>query len=310
MESMSEAMPVMLPAGMPVFMPAVQEEEKTEEIATPVIQDEPKTKTESVCKILMDGSVFKEIFGSVMALTPECRLNIYPDHISVCCVNNANVSMVSLDYQHGIFESYKGPAEKIQIGIDVSAIYSLRTMVKKGSLVLMDFICKTEPAKRGEDGKIIDEKKEYSYSVSIEGTTTDSRALDVNTIRREPHPPAIELKTSIDLKSEYFIQGIKDGSKISDKVALVFNQDTFSMVFDGDTRKMDKIVSILSSHTTDTGNKSRSLFSIDYLKDIVKTLDKKEVITLKIGTDVPMSLIRRNEHREIIYLLAPRVEAN
>lgn len=323
-----ETMPVYLPALIPVQIPVVQ---NVDQIVPDVdIQDLPGTyditekedqafkvpdqKIEIIAKILMDGTVFKEVFGSIAALTPECKLNISQSGITARCVDVANVAMIDLEYKKEMFELFKVTAEPVKIGIDISHIYGLRTMIKKGSLVLMEFTKKTVPEYKTKhnNGDIvtIKEQSSYYYDTCIEGTETKDKALDINTIRREPNLPTIELSTTLDISADHFIQGIKDGSKVSDKVALIYDKGIFSMVFEGDTRTMNKIVPTLSSTTKDPAVKVRSLFSIDYLKDMVKTLNKKEIITLKIGKDHPMSLTRQNEVRTIIFMLAPRIEAN
>ena len=314
MVSEYENMPVMLPATMPVYMPVMVQPDDMidQEITQTTMPDEitePVTKTEIFSKILMDGQIFKEFFGSLSALTSECILNINPDSIQVKCVDNANVAMVDLNYRKGIFELYHAPAEPVKVGIDIANIYGLKTMIKKGSLVLMEFTKKTVPAwtKNEKDHK---EQITYSYSTSIEGTETKDHALDVNTIRREPNPPVIDLKTRIDLRSEDLIQGIRDGLKVSDKVAMIYDHGNFSMVFEGDTRTMNKSVPVLSSTTTEETFRSRSLFSVDYLKDFVKTMDKKDAITIEMSNDRPVKITRQNELREIVFLLAPRIEAD
>lgn len=80
------------------------------------------------------------------------------------------------------------------------------------------------------------------------------------------------------------------------------------VVFEGSTSTMNKTVPVLSYTTKDP--KVRSLFSLDYIKDMIKILNKKEIIRINMGNDRPMKLTRGSFGTETIFLLAPRIEDN
>ena len=71
---------------------------------------------------------------------------------------------------------------------------------------------------------------------------------------------------------------------------------------------MKKSVSTLATSAKDPVY--RSLFSLDYIKDMIKVFNKKDQITLNIGKDLPFKLIRENEYQSIVYLLAPRIKTD
>jgi proliferating cell nuclear antigen len=277
------------PVVIPAQLPAVQIDETIKE-----------TTITKVVSLLMPGETFKDLFGPINAIHTEAILNINPDGISCRVVDNANVAMVSIDFKKDVFDIYK-VTEPVKLGVDISTAYSLKTMIKKGSMVSFEVNKRIDPATKDKE-----EKTEYTYSISIEGTTTRYKALDLNTMRKQPNVPTVDLKTTIDLSASEFIQGIKDGSKVSDKVALVFDDVRFSMVFEGNTTTMNKEVCILKGY----GEKTRSLFSMDYLKDMIKILNKKEIIRLSIRTDFPMKITRGGALMETVFLLAPRIEAD
>jgi len=59
------------------------------------------------------------------------------------------------------------------------------------------------------------------------------------------------------------------------------------------------------------GPGANSLFSLDYLGDIVKSIqDKKEVMEISYKTDHILKMTMSNENREITFLLAPRIETD
>jgi proliferating cell nuclear antigen len=333
MECIAETqnIPVMLPACFPVIIPVVENDEQINEMelleviqindpvytesikenTTAPVTSEPVTGIDKVLSCLMMGETFKDMTGSLNAVCAETVLTIDESGIKSKMVDTANVAMVDLAISQDVFDVFK-LTEPVKIGIDVKQIYNLRTQIKKGSMVLLEVNKRTEPARHGidRDGKenTIDEEIEYRYSISIEGTTTNLTALDINTIRKEPRPPVIELNTHVDITAGDFIQGVKDGGKIADKIALVFDQGSFSMVFEGSTSTMNKTVPVLSYATKDP--KVRSLFSLDYIKDMIKVLNKKEIIRINMGNNHPMKLTRGSFGTETVFLLAPRIEAD
>ena len=54
---------------------------------------------------------------------------------------------------------------------------------------------------------------------------------------------------------------------------------------------------------------ARSLFSLDYLEDMSKSLGKAQEVTLEMGIDYPLRVnFKVGQAIEVNYLLAPRIE--
>jgi len=54
---------------------------------------------------------------------------------------------------------------------------------------------------------------------------------------------------------------------------------------------------------------ARSLFSLDYLEDMSKSISKAPEVTLEMGIDYPLRVnFKLGQFVEINYLLAPRIE--
>ena len=54
---------------------------------------------------------------------------------------------------------------------------------------------------------------------------------------------------------------------------------------------------------------ARSLFSLDYLKNMSKAIGKSNEVTLELGIDYPlMANFKLGQSLEVSYLLAPRIE--
>ncbi len=57
---------------------------------------------------------------------------------------------------------------------------------------------------------------------------------------------------------------------------------------------------------------ARSLFSLDYLKDMGRVIGRAETIEIRLGIDHPVQFLFTiaRENGRVTYLLAPRIEAD
>ncbi|QYZ78359.1 DNA polymerase sliding clamp [Methanofollis formosanus] len=244
-------------------------------------------------KATIDAETFRESIDAVAALVTECRLHVDETGIRTCAVDTANVAMVSLELGKDAFETYEAAPE--ELGIDIAKMKSILGMMSKGDLLSLNLAEGSHKLELSFGS--------YQYSVTL---------LDVNTIRKDPSPPAIELPGKVDLQGSALSSAIKAADVISDKIALGIDEktETFFMMAEGDTDHIrlelgrDQLIDIQPAE-------ARSLFSLDYLKDMGKVMARAEKVRAEIGVDHPVrflfDLAEGSGH--IQYLLAPRIEA-
>jgi proliferating cell nuclear antigen len=135
--------------------------------------------------------------------------------------------------------------------------------------------------------------------------------LDPSTIRAEPRIPQLELPAKVVLNGADLRRAVKAAEKISDHMLMGVSGDTFFMEAKGDTDKVrlemgrDQLIELK------TGEAS-SLFSLEYLSDIVKPTNKVNEVSLSLGRDFPVIIDYEiaNGTGRISYLLAPRIESD
>jgi proliferating cell nuclear antigen len=135
--------------------------------------------------------------------------------------------------------------------------------------------------------------------------------LDPTSIRKEPKVPKLELPAKVVLNGAELKRAVKAAEKVSDHMALGVVDRTFYFEAEGDLDKVrldipeSSLISIQS-----TGN-VRSLFSLDYLNDLAKSLGKAEKVTIDLGTDYPVNFTFNiaGGNGAVTYLLAPRIES-
>ena len=106
---------------------------------------------------------------------------------------------------------------------------------------------------------------------------------------------------------------IKAASLVSDKIAFGINPDneTFYMEADGDTDHINLEIKAADLKTFIPAE-ARSLFSLDYLKDMGRVMSKAEEVEIFLGKDHPVKFVFTIAGGEgkVEYLLAPRIESD
>jgi proliferating cell nuclear antigen len=245
-------------------------------------------------KATIDAEIFREAIDAISALVPECRLHTADNGISTRAVDTANVAMVSLELKKEAFDSFK--ATKSQLGVDISKMKNIFNMMGKGDLISLEFPENAQKIQLSVHG--------YHYSITL---------LDTNTIRKDPNPPTINLPGKLTISGEDLNNAIKAAAVISDKIAIGINpkDQTFFMDAEGDTDHIrrefgkDELKSL-------SPDEARSLFSLDYLKDMGKVMSRAAEVEVFLGIDHPVrfsfDIAGGNGH--VDYLLAPRIEAD
>jgi len=190
------------------------------------------------------------------------------------------------------FESFS--ATPGELGIDIAKMKNILSMINKGDAITLSL---------PEGGQKLEISfRSYRYSITL---------LDANTIRKDPNPPTIELPGIAVIAGDTLNNAIKAAAVVSDKIALGIDPkaETFYMSAEGD---IDHIKLQLGKDELKTLKpaEARSLFSLDYLKDMGKVMGKAPESN-PLGIDQPREVqIRLCGRPRRAEYLAPRIEAD
>jgi len=237
----------------------------------------PQTRLSAFCNVLS-------------ALVPECRLMITDQGWNTLAVDTANVAMVSANLPKAQFDEFT-ETEKAEIGLDL--------MKLKDFLKVMD----------DEKSTITIERKEGRLIMSDGRYTVKHTPLDVQTVRKRPNPPSLSLPAAIDIDAGQLQEAIKAMGVISDKVRLGTCKEGLALDAEGDTDQLHKVLeSTGKCQVPDAA--VRSLFSLDYLKEIGKAMKGASTCTALLGQDHPIRFDFELDGMECGYFLAPRLEGD
>ncbi|ADI74006.1 proliferating cell nuclear antigen PcnA [Methanohalobium evestigatum Z-7303] len=239
----------------------------------------------------IDAYLLRDSVEILSVLVDEIRLRTSSDGISVKAVDPANVAMVTFNLDSSAFDDFE--ADEGEIGLDLTKISDILGVADKNDKVYMEL-----------------NENSQNMSINIGSFSYTLSLLDPSTIRSEPKIPQLELPAEIILNGTDLRRAVKAAEKISDHMLLGVNDDVFYMEAEGDTDKVrldlprDQLIDLKPDDV-------RSLFSLDYLSDIVKPASKSNEVVLELGQDFPIKINFEiaNGIGKVGYLLAPRIES-
>ena len=237
------------------------------------------------------AEVLKTVLDAVQTLVDEAKIHCTPEGLSLKAVDPAHVAMVELSLGKGAFEEYK--AEDLELGVDLDKLKDILKLAGSGDLIGLEY---------NEDSHRL---------VFTIGHLTRRMALIDTSNMTDPKVPNLNLPSKVTMVASELQQGIKASEAVSDHIALIADGDSFQLVADGDTDQVDLALDGDALVKIESGEKSRSLFSLDYFANMAKVVKGGDAVTLNLGTDYPVKLEFdiADGKGHITYLLAPRIES-
>ena len=243
-------------------------------------------------KAIIESEKLKETIEAVSSIVDEAKINLTPDGMSVKAVDPANVAMITLNLKSAAFEEFT--ATEGELGVDLKRLNDILGMAEKSEIVEIEL-----------------DEESHKLVIGMSGLTYKISLLDPASIRKEPKVPQLELPASIVLSGNDLKRAVKAAEKVSDHMGMGIDGEIFYLEAEGDSDRMrldmtkDQLISL------EPGD-ARSLFSLDYLSDMVKSAGKANEVTIELGKDFPTMIKFQiaNGNGEVNYLLAPRIESD
>lgn len=237
------------------------------------------------------ANVLKDLIDVTSPLVNEVKFNISKKDISLRAVDPAHVAMVDLFISCEAFEDYK--AEDLELGIDIDRFASIMRLANSEDIISLEF-----------------DQKQNRLVIQI-GNLVRKMALIDTAGMPDPKMPTLDLPGKVVVKASELNQGVKASESISDHLALTMRKDSFQLYAEGDTDTVDLTIPKDMLIELSATGKIKSLFSIDYFSNMIKSVKTNEAITIFLGNDNPtkveFDVAQSKGH--VTYLLAPRIES-
>jgi len=265
------------------------DEDSTEETTSADgVPDEPPTSFRAT----IQATHLKTVLSSLRALVDEARVRVTEDGLTVRAVDSANVAMDDLKLDAAAFESFE--ASPGTLGLNLDRLADPVRLANKDDLVQL-FL---DP----ESGKLI---------VVVDGLRYSMACINSRTIRAEPTLPEFDLPAAVTVDRDALQRGAKAADLVADHVRIRMEADGDVLVIeaDGDT---DTVTLELDGDDIEilAAGAASTLFSLDYLKKLVRTIPAGTPVTLTLGEDFPLILSYELADGDgaITRMLAPRIE--
>ncbi len=237
------------------------------------------------------SDVLKGIIDVTSPLVNEVKFNVTAKGISLRAVDPAHVAMVDREVESKAFEEFK--ADNMELGIDIDKLSGIMRLSSSNDMVSLDY--------DEESNRLI---------VKIGNLVRKMSLIDTAGMP-DPKMPNISLPAKVVIKASELNQGVRASEAVSDHLALTVNKDNFELCAEGDTDTVNLKLPKDLLLGLNASSKCKSLFSIDYFSNMIKSVRGEDPITILLGNDNPIKVefnIADNKGH-VTYLLAPRIES-
>ncbi|MFD1646508.1 DNA polymerase sliding clamp [Haloarchaeobius litoreus] len=245
-------------------------------------------------KAIVSAETLKTTLDSVSVLVDECKVHLDEDGIEIRAVDPANVGMVDLRLSAEAFESYE--ADGGVIGVNLSRLEDIAGMADAGQLVELE----------------LDEETRKLH-IQIDGLEYTLALIDPDSIRQEPDIPDLDLSAEIVIEGKDINRAVKASDMVSDHIALGVDADDELFYVDAEGDTDDVHLELTTEQLIDLqAGDARSLFSLDYLKDMNKAIPADAEVTLELGAEFPLKITFpiAEGQGSVLFVLAPRIQSD
>lgn len=231
---------------------------------------------------------FRQAVKVLEGLVTEVRLRIGKTKMTMTEMDAANVCMARLIVDKSFCVSYEA-AESCIVNLNLHDLHGLlRRMQDNDTLVLTNHEDKLRVT-------FDDSKSERTYTLPY---------LDIS--EREQKLPELKMEAKTRMPSKAFQRTILDADIIGETIAFTSDEHGFTV-----STKNDAEFGYASTYkgATKSDGAQRSKYSVEYLKKIVDAHTVGGEAIIEHSKDYPLCVTFGDEHLELTFVLAPRVDS-
>jgi proliferating cell nuclear antigen len=229
-------------------------------------------------------------------LIDEAAFKFTPEGIKMRAMDPSHVAFLDFGLPASAFEEYN-VKQSTTLGIGLTEMNKIMARAKAEDEFTLE----------------LDEEKNRLV-LTFKGISTRRFSLPLIDVSEVELPePKLQFTATADVVAGVIQDGLKDAEIVGDNVKFELGEDEFSL-----SAESDKGTSELKLRKGDQGllkldikQPARATFNIKYLSDMTKAAGSSDLITINLGTDLPIQLdfpVADGRGR-LRFLLAPRIEA-
>jgi len=228
------------------------------------------------------------------ALVDEAKIHATAGGLTITAVGAANVAMVDESLTADAFESFAVEAETT-LGVNLSRLADILGMADGDDVWHI----------HEQDRKIVMQSGGLEYTMAT---------IDPDSIRQEPDIPDLEIPATAHIEWGRVDRALRAADMVSDHVSLASPEGSDGLVVtaEGDTDDVREEIpadALGADSEVPTGTEVRSLFSLDYLKDMKGPIPGGETVELRLGHEMPLKMHWGDGSMRVTNMLAPRIQS-
>ena len=241
----------------------------------------------------IEAGKLRSCIEPVTKVVDRATLEFYPDELRVEAVDEGDVGMVNISIPSSEFEQYNCGGEKI--GIDLDRLKKIAKKASSGGQSNVIDITHEE-----DNSEVNLEVERYRFHLSTT-QIDEGRTRSASTI----NPPC-----EISIAKDRINEAVDMANMFSESIVLGTDQNgqEFYVRSEGD---VDNMILELGEEELLKFQPSpaNSMFSLDYLSKMIKSVPSGTAVDIHIGEDMPIKIeFDLLEEGEVVYGLAPRIE--
>lgn len=240
---------------------------------------------------LEEIKVLKSSIDAISNIIDEAGIIVSKEGMTLRAMDLTHVAFVDLQITKDAFSDYK-VEEKLTLGLDLDRF---NTILKRAG---------------SSDRITLSAKDETTLNIEINNSSTRRFELPLIDISEEEIKlPILDFPAEIELDPKVLVEGIKDAEIVSDNIIFKVDENNLYLEAKGDLGNVEVKVDKDKAITFRVDSPCDSMFSIEYLKDMVKASDIAKSVKVYFGNDIPLKLEFIAPEVKLSFLIAPRVES-
>lgn len=243
--------------------------------------------------VLADPRLLKSSIDAISNMIDEAGVNVGDDGMRLRAMDPAHVALVDFELGKEAFDKFEVKGSLV-LGLDLDR---LNTILKRAG---------------GSDSiSLALDEEANALRIRLENTSRRTFNLPLIEVGEEElKVPSLDFPCMVELSPGILSEAIKDAEIISDHVTLQVDKDNFYVTAKGDLGNVEVKVSKDEAVQFEAKQNARSMFSIEYLKDMVKAGDIATTVRLYLGENIPVKMDYLAPNVRLSFLLAPRIESD
>jgi len=250
---------------------------------------------------MQDSKILKGMIDAVSAIIDETYFVADEKGLNLTAMDESHICLMSMSLPKDLFDGGYECKAQVKLGINLEDMTKI--MKRAGASDAIEFKHQKESEK---------------FQVQMKGRGTRTFSLRLVDIDAEKIPPSAELDVKFDAKVTLDVdildQAIKDAEIYQDTLEVQINKEGVKFSAEGEVGDIEYQLDQDHLEAADIQKGGRGVFSLSFLKNILKISAITDKVTLNIAENAPLKFEFEIENPnnqakgKVTYFLAPRVE--